>query len=79
MLSNLPRLTILFLEITWLLVGALFALPSYSINFVKRDANSMAHEIARVSRSYENSFCWIDPPSFVVGLPYTSCGCINKF
>lgn len=50
--------------------------PSYSISCVRRCANSIAHALARESRSFESPFCWVDLPSFVARLPADVCSCI---
>lgn len=46
-----------------------------SVNFVKREANIMAHAFARASRLYESHSNWVDPSNFVVGLSISTCIC----
>ncbi|KAL8552797.1 hypothetical protein ACS0TY_001469 [Phlomoides rotata] len=43
-----------------------------------QSANVVASEIARASRLHFNSFCWVDPPDYVVGLPTSVCNCNNE-
>lgn len=52
--------------------------PNYSVQFVGRDANLVAHCYARASRLYESSSIWIDPPNFVEGLSPAFCSCVNN-
>lgn len=51
--------------------------PSFSVGLVCRDANILAHSLARASKSFELSYCWYDPSDFVVGLPNAPCSCNN--
>lgn len=39
----------------------LAANPTFSVIFVKRDSNHLAHELARVSCSFGDSHCLLDP------------------
>ncbi|KAL8485077.1 hypothetical protein ACS0TY_027394 [Phlomoides rotata] len=43
--------------------------------FVKRDANTWAHTIARAARLYESPSNWVNPLLHVIGLPRGSCFC----
>lgn len=52
--------------------------PTFVIHFVRRDANLSAHEFARVSRDYGNSYPWLDPPTFVDGLTDLSYICNDE-
>ncbi|KAL8521752.1 hypothetical protein ACS0TY_012047 [Phlomoides rotata] len=49
-----------------------------AINSPTRDANVLAHEFARFSRSYGDSFTWANPQEFVDELPTIACRCNNK-
>lgn len=40
----------------------------FEVRWVSRNANSVAHALARNSRDFESPSCWVEPPSFVVGL-----------
>lgn len=55
----------------------LIAYPWFSVHFIRRDTNSLAHEFARCSRNFGVTHCWLDPPDFVDGLPDSSCVCNN--
>lgn len=46
---------------------------TFTVKFVRRDANKMVHEFARAPRSYRSSFCWLDLPIFMHGLSGTLC------
>lgn len=52
------------------------ALPSYSVTFMKHEANLLAHKIAKSSISYGVSHCWSDPPNFSTGLSLTFIICV---
>lgn len=47
--------------------------PLYSISWVSRNANIVAHAFARNSRVFENPHTWVEPPSFVEGLLEEVC------
>lgn len=53
----------------------LVSIPFYSIHFVKRSANDLAHKFAKVARFYENPTYWDDPPELVGGLLNSFCLC----
>lgn len=55
----------------------LYNSPLFSVHFVRRDDNSLAHEFAQVSRLYGPVHCWFDPPPFVDGHPCFPCSCNN--
>ncbi|KAK6147935.1 hypothetical protein DH2020_018847 [Rehmannia glutinosa] len=40
--------------------------PSYMVQFTKRQANVVAHALARASCSYVSPSTWVEPPPFVV-------------
>lgn len=42
--------------------------PTFYVAFIRRYVNKMAHESAQ---NYENLFCWLDPPTFMIELPDT--------
>lgn len=48
---------------------------NFKVVWVSRNANVVAHSLARMSRSFESPYCWVEPPDFVDGLPdiCTSC------
>ncbi|KAL8514017.1 hypothetical protein ACS0TY_013220 [Phlomoides rotata] len=52
--------------------------PGVSVVFVKMSANVVAHQFVRVSCHYGCYHSWIDPPSFVFGLPFVPCFCNNE-
>ncbi|KAL8486453.1 hypothetical protein ACS0TY_023222 [Phlomoides rotata] len=39
--------------------------PSFSVRWVCRSVNSVAHAFARASRDFESPHYWVEPPSFV--------------
>lgn len=47
--------------------------PSYHAKLISRDANIVAHTLARSSRSYGSPSTWVEPPAFVGGLLDVSC------
>lgn len=49
--------------------------PNYSIHFVRREANLVAHCYARAAHLYESFSIWIEPPNFVEGLSLALCNC----
>ncbi|KAL8459135.1 hypothetical protein ACS0TY_035719 [Phlomoides rotata] len=49
--------------------------PNISVSFVRRNANVLAHRLARASRSYSSPNTWVEPPNFVDGLLRVSCVC----
>lgn len=55
--------------------SVLAQLDNVFVSFVRRNANSLAHATAKVSRNFESPSCWVDPPPFVVGLPADICIC----
>ncbi|KAL8528136.1 hypothetical protein ACS0TY_005806 [Phlomoides rotata] len=49
--------------------------PYYSVRYIRRHANDIAHRIAKASRSFSSSHCWIEPPAFMDGIFDTFCDC----
>ncbi|KAL8473420.1 hypothetical protein ACS0TY_030312 [Phlomoides rotata] len=50
-------------------------LQEVSVSFVYRVANEKAHQITRLAKTFPSHQCWIEPPSFVVGLSNRTCIC----
>ncbi|KAL8528906.1 hypothetical protein ACS0TY_006395 [Phlomoides rotata] len=46
-----------------------------SIDFVYRAANEKVHRIAIMARTFSSHNCWVEPPSFMVGLLNGTCIC----
>ncbi|KAL8475941.1 hypothetical protein ACS0TY_028554 [Phlomoides rotata] len=49
--------------------------PTYKLSWIRRDANIVAHQIARNARSFPSPNCWVERPIHVDGLPNISCTC----
>ncbi|KAL8530819.1 hypothetical protein ACS0TY_007742 [Phlomoides rotata] len=48
-------------------------ISNITVVFVRRDANTWAHVIARAARLYNSPLNWVDPPATVIGLSRGSC------
>ncbi|KAL8489170.1 hypothetical protein ACS0TY_025170 [Phlomoides rotata] len=49
--------------------------PFCKVVWVGRQANFIAHHLAKVARNFPSPFIWDELPFDVEGLPYTSCSC----
>ncbi|KAL8531537.1 hypothetical protein ACS0TY_008219 [Phlomoides rotata] len=57
--------------------GVLSQHPHFSVRWVYRNANLLAHSLARASWNYDSPYIWVEPPDFVDGLLESICSCIN--
>lgn len=44
-----------------------------TVRFIRRDANEVAHRLARAAKDFPSPHCWVEPPDFVDGLLNISC------
>ncbi|KAL8544614.1 hypothetical protein ACS0TY_005005 [Phlomoides rotata] len=49
--------------------------PNIYVHFVRRNANVLAHRLARASQSFPSPNTWIEPPSFVDDLLQVAYSC----
>lgn len=49
--------------------------PHYTVNWISRDANIVAHHLARNSRDYSSPYYWVERPDFVDNLSNSACSC----
>ncbi|KAL8488022.1 hypothetical protein ACS0TY_024339 [Phlomoides rotata] len=49
--------------------------PHCKVGWVNRQANELAHNLARVARDFTSPFVWAELPAIVECRPYTSCTC----
>ncbi|KAL8513872.1 hypothetical protein ACS0TY_013114 [Phlomoides rotata] len=49
--------------------------PYCSVGWVGREANIVAHRLARIARDFPSRFTWDELPFDVDSLPYTPCSC----